>query len=264
MANRPFTSEAPTRPQELEMLISVLQHVNQQLSKLSANPLRARKQIEEVERLLAEAGFNIPPTLSRTKDLFVNESIRASAEFWGAFVDACSKEGWSVVGNTDRRLVHRAVFVVLQDDLIRVEGINATLTPHVPEVLKSVAEELHGIDSSGAGLQRFITAVAESVDALAQPRRECSLELLYRHCVLNIQKPSFWKSPKPSQFTVLTRPAFRFYISEAMRLGLGTSDGRRIVLGTTSTGKDAWEIYSPGEERVIVAGRLRLEVQDGR
>lgn len=100
--------------------------------------------------------------------------------------------------------------------------------------------------------------LAKAYDSVPRAGSECSLETVYRQCVFESQKPAFWRGPNAASFAAVSRSAFRYRLSEILRLGLLTNDSRAVELGTTTTSKDAWEIYSPGEQRVVIAGRIKL------
>ena len=248
---------------ELGHLITSLDLSQKQMRTLSSDPFAALRQLDSVRDRLKEAGIQSLVAIEEVRTKIETDCMRLAAEFWGLFSDACRDAGWELSGNTNRRMVKRAIFVAQEGQTVRIEGVPTGCGPFVPTVMNVLTEQLQGIGSSEADLKTFMTILAKAYDSASKPAQESSLENLFRHCVLEAQKPTFWRNPTSSSFTPLTRPVFRYRISEILRLGISTSDGRTVSLGTTTMTKDAWEFYSPGEQRVILAGRLRLTRESG-
>lgn len=244
---------------ELSNLTASLDAARRQLQTLSSDPFAALKHINSARDRLKDAGILALGAIEAVKDAIEAECLRLAVEFWGLLSDACRDAHWDLLGNTNRRLVNRALFIALEGHTVKIEGVPTACSPSVPHVIKVLAEQLQGIGSSETELRAFITTLSKAYDSASQPERGCSLETLFHHCVLETQRPTFWRHPTGSAFIALTRPMFRFRISEILRLGISTSDGRTISLGTTTTTKDAWEFYSPGEQRVVLAGRLSFD-----
>jgi hypothetical protein len=256
-------SEPSRWTEELSRLIASLDASQKQMRKLSSDPFAALRQLDGVRDHLKEAGIHTLDAIEAVRTKIEADCMQLAVEFWGLLSDACRNVGWELSGNTNRRLVNRAIFVMLEGQTVRVEGVPTGCAPFVPAVMKILGELLQGVGNSEADLKAFMTILSKAYDSASKPAQECSLEILFRQCLLEAQKPTFWRNPTSSSFTPLTRPIFRYRISEILRLGLSTSDGRSISLGTTTMTKDAWEFYSPGEQRVILAGRLSLARESG-
>jgi hypothetical protein len=243
---------------ELTSLIAALEAAQKQMRTLSPDPFTALRQLDGVRDRLMGVGLRPLDAIERVRKEIETECLRLEVEFWGMLSDACRKAGWDLFGNTNRRLVHRAIFIALDGQSVRIEGALAGCAPFVPAVMTVLSEHLQGLGGSESELKSFLATLVKVYDNTPRPAQECSLEALFRQCVLEAQKPTFWRNPTSKSFTALTRPIFRYRISELLRLGLSTTDGRTISLGTTTMSKDVWELYSPGEQRVVQAGRLSL------
>ncbi len=236
---------------------------HKQLRKLSADPFEVVGCFNSVRQVLQDVGIDHNKALDALLPALESECIRLQAEFWGLLTQACGSRGWEVVGSTNRRMIKKAVFVSLEGNSVKMEGAPGPCTPFVPSFMPMLARVLEEAEASEPELKTFLGVLAKAYDVLPRSGSECSLEAVYRHCLLESQKPNFWRAPSPTSFVVLSRPAFRYRISEILRLGLVTSDSRAVALGTTTMSKDSWEIYSPGEQRVVIAGRFSLTRMGG-
>lgn len=243
---------------ELTHLIAALEAAQKQLQTLSRDPFTALRQIDAVRGRLRDVGIAQLDAIEAVRKEIETDCMQSEVQFWGLLSDECHKAGWDLLGNTNRRLVHRAVFIALDGKIARIEGAAAGCAPFVPSVMIVLSEQLQGLGSSEPELRSFLATLAKVYDNTPRPGQECSLEALFRLSVLETQNPAFWRNPTGKFFTALTRPIFRYRLSELLRLGLRTSDGRTISLGTTTMSEGAWELYSPGEQRVVQAGRLSL------
>jgi hypothetical protein len=243
---------------ELAHLTGVLDAAQKQMRNLSHDPFGALKQIDSIRDRLRNVGIKEINALEEVRRTIERDCLRGEMEFWGLFSDECTRVGWDLHGSTNRRLVRRATFVELEGRSVKIEGVSTTYTPFVPTVMTALSAQLQSLGGSQADPESFLTILAKAFDNTPKPAQECSLEAIFRQCILEVQKATFWRNPSSGTFTSLTRPMFRFQLSEIIRLGLSTTDGRTITLGTTTMNKDAWELYSPGEQRVVLAGRISL------
>lgn len=243
---------------DLSSLAAALGVTQKQLRTLSPDPFTALKQLDLVSRHLAGIGVNSVATIEVVRQKIENECLTLETQFWGILSEACRNMGWDLFGSTNRRLVNKAVFILMEGQTVRIEGADSGYTPFVPSVMTALSNQLQGLQGSGAELKAFLAVIAKAYDALPRIGQACSLEALFRQCVLEAQKPSFWRNPSTKSFTALTRPMFRYRITQLLQSGLSTPDGRSISLGTTTMSKDVWELYSPGEQRIVQAGRLSL------
>jgi hypothetical protein len=248
---------------ELATLTARLASWQKRLGTLSPDPFIALQQLDEVRSQLKDLGIPDLAVIEGVRGKIDSECVLWEVEFWGRFMKACEEAGWALAGTTNRRLVNRAVFVSLEGRTVRVEGA-ANCSPFVPSVIRALSAQLNVPPITDAELKDFLSTLAKAVDSMQASGLEASLEDIFRRCVLEVQKAAFWKNPTPVAFTPLSRPTFRYHISEILRRGLETPDGRVISLGTTTMTKDAWEVYSPGEERVVMCGRLGLISGSGR
>jgi hypothetical protein len=248
---------------ELATVTATLASCQKRLGRLSPDPFMALKELNEIRSNLADVAIPSLPIIEGVRDKIESECVLWEVEFWGRFTKACEDAGWTLAGTTNRRLVNQAVFVSLESRTVKVEGA-ANCSPFVPTVIRTLSALLNAVPTTDAELKVFLSAVAKAVDNAQPPGREASLEDLFRRCVFEVQKPAFWRNPTLVAFTPLSRSTFRYCIAEILRRGLETPDGRVISLGSTTMTKDVWEIYSPGEERVVMCGRLGLVSGSGR
>ncbi len=244
---------------QLIPLVAALSSAQRQLRTLPDDPFEAMKQIGVARDDLRGAGVETARVIDLILSDLDGECVKHQAEFWGRLEAACVTNGWELHGSTDRRLVNRALFVSISGPVVKIEGQPSTYTPYIPSLIAPLARWLQGLGGfDRAAIESFTGTLAKSYDSLPRPGVECSLEDVYRRCVIEMQKPIFWRNPTPTSFVTFSRPAFRYRLSEMLRLGISTADGRILRLGTTTMTKDAWEIFSPGEQRVILAGRISL------
>lgn len=249
--------------ERVSVLGNVFATAHKQLRKLSADPFEVVGCFNSVRQALQGVGIDPSKALGALLPVLESECIRLQAEFWGLLAQACGSRGWEVVGSTNRRMIKKAVFLSLEGNSVKVEGAAGPCTPFVPSLMPTLGRVLEEAEASEPELKTFLGVLAKAYDVLPRSGSECSLEAVYRQCLLESQKPNFWRTPSAASFVVLSRPAFRYRISEILRLGLVTPDGRAVALGTTTMAKDSWEIYSPGEQRVVIAGRLSLTRKGG-
>ncbi len=248
---------------DLGALANALGTAEKRFRNLPADPFESLRRIDAVVDLLKRAGVGPIPALDATRSDIEKDCVRQEAEFWGRFADACAASGWELLGSTNRRLVNRAIFVSQDGRVVKVEGLSTAYTPFVPKLIAVLVIHLQDVGVSEAELRSFMEVVSRAYDCTPRAGKECSIEAIYRHSLIEAQKPNFWRNPSPGFFVTLSRPMFRYRLSEVLRLGVTAPDGRTLSLGTTTMTKDAWELYSPGEQRVVMAGRLSLTSDGG-
>src|SRR5262249_12701586 len=86
--------------------------------------------------------------------------LEAVAEFWERFGQAGAAAGWEVHGTTQRRLVARAYFVELKDDVVLIDGIPGKHSPHVPGLVRILTPHLHNLGVGKDELQQFCDVIA--------------------------------------------------------------------------------------------------------
>jgi hypothetical protein len=244
--------------ERLSALSNAFGTAHKHLRKAPADPFEVVHRINAVRHALTSVGVDADKSLDAVLQALESECVRLEAEFWGLLTQACATRGWDVLGSTNRRLVNKALFVSQDGSAVNVDDVAAGCTPYIPSLMPTLTRVVEELMASEAELKSFLGVLAKVYDAFPRPGSECSLEAVYRQCIVELQKPSFWRNPTSTSFIRLSRPAFRYRISEILRLGVLTTDGRAVTLGTTTMSKDAWEIYSPGEQRVVIAGRLSL------
>jgi hypothetical protein len=223
---------------------------------LPDDPFTARKAILSMGEKLKARHLDMlspPPELMHQLE---SECVREKAEFWDQLGHACAARSWEIQGTTSRRLLNRGLFVEAQEEGVSIENLPVQ-TFHVPSLLKALEPVVDTLVPSGHDPQQFLDLVAQAYDSLGGGGEQ-SLEEIYRTVVWNSQKASFWKSLNPTQFVRVTRPQFRSRLTQTLQLAQRTSDGRELRFGTTVQTKEAWEIYSPGEGRVVQVGRMAL------
>lgn len=190
--------------------------------------------------------------------IFDGRCVRARAEFWGSLKEACIARSWGLAGTTDRRIVEQGLFVELLKDKVRVDELALDVSPDAHVVVEAIGKHVEDLRFWTGRIDQFMAAL-ELAYEMVPGERERPLEAIYRATFLSIQRASFWKSLQVSQMTMLVRPIFRACLSAAMSSGVKTPKGRALRFGATLQGKEVWEVFSPGEQRVVQVGRLRLE-----
>lgn len=230
----------------------------EQSTKLPDNPFVALSRLRVVARKLEESDLKClkPPTelLHRYED----ECVRERAEFWDRMDGECGRRGWSIDGSTDRRLVNRGIIIELVEDEIRVEELAMRFQPHAASVADMIAPEVEGLVPREFTAPKFMACLSSAYDMVPGVAAK-SIESVYRATLMLVQKPVFWRSLQANNLVRLTRPAFRARLARLLALGTRAADGREMRFGTTIVAKDAWEIYSPGEERLVQVGRISFE-----
>ncbi|HYV47348.1 MAG TPA: hypothetical protein VFA20_20960 [Myxococcaceae bacterium] len=226
-------------------------------SKLPANPFEARARLHSTASKLEASGLRpLAPPMDLVRHV-EDECVRARAEFWDQMAEACRRKEWPIDGSTNRRLVGRGLIIELTDDEVRIDEISLRLSPHAASVVEVIAGEVSALVPTDFNPERYMALLVTAYDA-APGGVEKPLEAVYRAAVFASQKSAFWKGLNPDHFVRLTRPAFRARLARLLHLGTRTADGREIRFGSTVVAKDAWEVYSPGEERLVQVGRISL------
>jgi hypothetical protein len=226
-------------------------------AKMPGNPFEALSRVKEVIRKLEDSGLE---RLAPPAELLVQLNaacLRERAEFWDRLAEGCATKEWKIEGSTDRRIINRGVIIDLAEQEVRVDELSLRFVPHAASVMKGIQPEVQGLIPSGFDPQKFMALLTAAYDMLPGGK-EKPLELVYRVTFLLSQKSSFWKGLHAGQIVRLTRPAFRARLAQLLVAGLRAADGRELRFGTTVVAKDAWEVYSPGEERLVQVGRISI------
>ncbi|MFL5352683.1 hypothetical protein [Archangium sp.] len=234
---------------------------SKELDKADDNPFVLRKLVAVLTHKLEVLGASslAPSELSPKLE---DECLRLRAEFWDRFSYACNAKGWELTGSTSRRLVSSGIFIEFDDDEVEIVELGIVLPPFVPSVIQALEEEVELIRRLRQEPQKFIDLLGQAY-AHVPGEQERPIEQVYRAAVLAYQKPSFWRTVAPSGFARLSRPAFRSGLAEVMASGLRTSDGRELRFGTSLSPKETWEVFSPGEGRVVQVGRIGFVPTEG-
>jgi hypothetical protein len=247
------TSEWASR---LAAASSVFKAASQLAGHPPEDPFRVRRDLQNLTENLKELKLETllpPPEWMQRIEV---ECTRLKAEFWDQLAGACTQRGWELHGTTNRRLINRGLFVEAEDEGINIETLPPLTTFHIPAVLQQLDPVVSGLAASRQEPKQFLEVLQRALDSLGGGER--SLEDVYRGVVVQAQKPAFWKTVNPQQFVRITRPQFRALLAQVLQTGQQTPDGRELRFGTTVQAKEAWEIYSPGEGRVVQVGRLSL------
>ncbi len=221
------------------------------------DPYKQREQIERIDKTLDETDLGALKATTGLRKSVSTACVEATAEFWQRFCLAATEAGWEVHGTTERRLVARAIFVELKDDFIAIEGVIGKQPPHVPLVIQTLKPLIESLDANKLTLRQFCEVLVQAYDALGG-QGDLSLETVFRQCLLLIQPPVFWTTIEPAKFCILSRPAFRWRLSNILAENVVPADGREIRLSPTVNRKDVWELFSPAEGRVVQVGRIAL------
>jgi hypothetical protein len=148
----------------------------------------------------------------------------------------------------------RGLFIEVNEEGVNVENL-PPLTFHVPSLVKAIEPAVDALVPPGHDPRQFLDLIARAYDALGG-QGEQPVEEIYKRVIWNVQKVTFWKSLNTSQFVTITRPQFRARLTQSLEIAQKTSDGRELRFGTTVQPREAWEMYSPGEGRVVQIGRV--------
>jgi hypothetical protein len=221
------------------------------------NYFEALELVQSIENDLASLDACREYLRNQAQDL-AEKCARSQADFWESFSKTLTQYGWNIVGKTERRLLERGIFVELAGDKVSVDELGLTLGAmgvQVADALQSHVKDLRG----WVGRPKEFLAALEKAYEAAPGDRERSLESIYKGTLLNLQKSSFWKQPTGATLVPLSRPAFRACLTAAMQAGGRTPKGRVPRFAASLQDRDAWELYSPGEGRVVQVGRLVLD-----
>jgi hypothetical protein len=220
------------------------------------DPFQVRRDLRNITEKLKELKLETllpPPEWMQRVEI---ECTRLKAEFWNQLAGACTQRGWELHGTTNRRLINQSLFIEAVDEGVNIETLPPLTTFHVPTVLQQLDPLINSFAASRQEPRQFVEVLQRALDSLGGGER--SLEEVYRGVVVQSQKPAFWKTVNPQQFVRITRPQFRALLAQVLQTGQRTPDGRELRFGTTVQAKEAWEVYSPGEGRVVQVGRLNL------
>jgi hypothetical protein len=231
------------------------------IKKLSGDPFVVLKQIRKAIAQLEELGMSgfAPP--AEVIEGLESDCLTQEAEFWGRLQEASNNEGWELTGTTNRRLLQRGIFIEQVGHQVKLEGVRGVCTPHVPSLIETLRKEVKDLLPADAnGYRNIVQALIDSYN-ITGGRGEVPIEKMYRLSVLQAQKPAFWSSLQMNAFRKLTRPMFRALLTKLLSEKELLGPSLTLRLGTTIDPKEAWEIYSPGEGRVVQVGRLTIASQ---
>jgi hypothetical protein len=232
-----------------------LSAIAKDIAKVSDDPFVARKKLRSVEERLRKLSFDIPSELAkRIEELDADCTIR-EAEFWNDLSALCESHKWSLDGSTSRRLIQRGIFIELKRSRVVIDELLIETSPYVPSLERQLEDAIAAMQLSNAHPARFLDLVADAYDYLGGNSGR-TIEDVFKIFVMRGQKQTFWKCPSGATFSESTRPRFRAQLSAALASGVSCSDGREISFGTVINSESAWEMYSPGEGRVVQIGRI--------
>lgn len=185
------------------------------------------------------------------------QCIQTRAEFWDRFADESSRRRWSVVGTTARRLIQGGVLLEALDEDVKVLESGLSLSHHAPTVARAIEAEVQDCEKWNKDPQRFVDLLLQAYDSLPG-EGEKSLEQVFKAFVWVAQKPGFWRTLQPGAYSRCSRASFRAGLAGVMSAGSRAKDQRAPRLGTALSG-EYWEVFSPGEGRVVQVGRLSFE-----
>ena len=234
-----------------------LQTQSKAVAQAGGDPFMQRKALEAANATLDELGIKAERPSSETMKSIDEQCVRCVAEFWDEFMKQAKSNGWEVHGSTGRRLVSRGFFVELSGSGVHVDDFPGTHTPFVPRLIEQLKPAVNSLIETGSNVGQFTNSLIAAYED-AGGAGEISLERIYRGAMLNSQRPSFWKNSDVKMFQPLTRPMFRARLSRLLAGNAAIAGGRTVRLGTTTDRRDAWEIFSDAEGRVIQVGRLAI------
>lgn len=243
---------------ELELIGKKLQTVGKEIAKLPEDPFLRRAKLEQVGDLITQLGIHDLRAPEEIGTYLDEQCQMEAAEFWKHFSDAVMAEGWHLFGSTNRRLISRGIFMELKENTVILEGGVKTLTPHVPSLIALLRPMVAELVTKKEEIVKFVDLLKRSWD-MTGSRGEVSLENVYRIVFALMQSKTFWDNMTPAKIQPLSRPAFRVRLSAALERGISSHDRYSFRLGTALNQKEIWEIFSPGEGRVVQVGRISFE-----
>jgi hypothetical protein len=232
-----------------------LSAVAKDIAKMPDDPFFARKKLRSSEEKLRKLSFDVPSELAKRIEALDAECTIREAEFWNDVSALCERHNWTLDGSTSRRLIQRGIFIELKRSRVVIDELLIETSPYVPALESQLEDAVAALQPSNARLPRFLDLVAEAYDFLGGNSGR-SIEDVFKIFVMRSQKQTFWKCPSGAAFSNSTRPSFRAQLSFALESGATCSDGREISFGTVISSESAWEMYSPGEGRVVQIGRI--------
>jgi hypothetical protein len=245
----------------LELIGKKLQTLGKEIAQLTEDPFLRRAKLKQMDEIIAQLCMDelrVPKVINTQLDEVCQTE---SAEFWKHLSDAVMAEGWHLFGSTNRRLIARGIFVELKDDIVLLEGSAKPLTPHVPSIIALLRPMVSMFVAKENDLVKFVDLLKRAWD-MGGGRGEISLENVYRSVFVLMQNKPFWNNMTLTKMQPLSRAVFRVRLSSALESGIRTHDGYSIRLGTVLNQKEIWEIFSPGEGRVVQVGRISFEISE--
>jgi len=244
---------------KLDAAGKLLTKLTKSLRNLPEDPFTTREKLEKASKALEKAGLDTLKPPEKLHSALDKSCLKLTAEFWNEFEKACSKSRWALHGSITRRLVCRGIIVELKKDRVWIEGRAGSLPPYVPIVMEALRPEVEQLIPNQFDPEQFVELLLASYEKVPGGA-ERSLEEIYKAAVLVSQKAVFWKHLDVKQFSPLTRQAFRARLAEVLRVGQRARDGKLVRLATTIGSKNVWEVFSPGEGRLVQVGRMTFSV----
>ena len=253
-----------TDPNQMEHILVTLERLGSQAKRCKKLVADSEFNAQKAATLLASlreqliATQGLEAELAELATTLNQQHSLALSEFWNAFGQACQQRGWTIHGSTDRRLLETGIFVELRKGAIVVEELGLSLPPDAQAVADAMAPHLADTKMWEQKARDFGTLIEEAYEAVPGTR-ERSLESVYRAALFGMQKGTFWRAPSAERITLMSRPAFRAGLTALIASGARTASGKVVRFGSSLSASDSWELFSPGEGRVVQVGRLSLE-----
>lgn len=225
------------------------------LARAGKDPFARKEQLKKICQVLSDLKLDSLTPPAKISAQLEDDCTQWVAEFWQRFMEESARLGWEVHGTTNRRLINRGIFLALKGEKLIIEELGVRLNLYLPSVVQRLKPEVESLIPKKLKLEAFMELISTAFEQVGGSS-ERSLDTVYQQAVLLSQKKSFWKAVSRERFQPLTKPMFRARLAEVLRAGLKDKDGRSIRFGTTVNRREAWEIFSPGEERVVQVGRI--------
>ena len=109
------------------------------------DPFVLRDQIEKVDKTFRDVALESLKAPADLRKSVETACVEASAEFWQRFSSAAKEAGWDVHGSTERRLVARAIFVELKNDVVTIDSLAGKHSPNVAAVITALRPQVDSL-----------------------------------------------------------------------------------------------------------------------
>lgn len=217
--------------------IASLRQIAAELNDLQAAIPQFREQLESAEQA------------SRESLLRLESDLR----------ERCSELGWQLDGHWPSFWIERGISVVIDDVQATASIAQAKVAASVEVVVKTLTPLIQELIPAKYSPHEFCSRLAAAYDQARAGSRQVPILDLYRHYVVGLQKPRFWKNAVAKDFVGLSMDQFRAQLSKCLEQGrIQTADGRELRLSPPIEPKDGIFVYQPSERRFGFVGYIEF------